>query len=246
MISNALQYTLDSCLFDSISSGFNHEGSLPCYRDNSIFTKFLEVTFCEGQCFLPCIEISGAISVLQEFLQVDSNSVKITFPLYIGSTVTKRTADSIIQALYKCNKKYRLTNVKTSKGLDYYGGQGLLFDNNWNPYMMCGFIININRSNSTIKVIKPVCYVSPRVFENNDILAKAIIKKIIPYISNHGIEVPSIIRRRLRYYIQDFYKVLVTVCNLEKYFISPVQPLQVNELNGNIWEFLNCNRGDLV
>lgn len=247
-ISNALQQTLEYYLFDNIlSTGLiGYRRIFPRYRDNSVFTKFLEVTFCEGQCFLPCIETNKAISVLREFLHSDLNSIKITYPLYIESTINKRTADSIIQALYKCSSNYRLTNVKSSKGLNYYGGHGLAFDGNWNPYMMCGFIININKSNGSIAVVKPVCYVSPLVFESNDILAKAIIKKIIPYISKRGIGVPNTIRRGLGYSLQSFFETPVTVCDLKKYFISPVQPLKANEFNENIWEFLNCNRDDLV
>ena len=251
-ISYALENTLRSVLFsEGGERWYNHAQIAPNYQNNTVFSRFLEVVLpYDGECFIPVLGLSNTIGYIQRWFDRvhPTQPVKLSYPLYVGGSDTKRTADSIIQSINMCPSNLRLTNVKTSKGLDYYGGQGLIFDEHWTPLMLCGFIINIDRTNRTIAVVRPVCYVSPIVFELNDILSKAIVKKVIPYVSMHGVSVPSIFRSsgHLTFSSDRFRNVPVTIESINDYFISPVKPNIIDGLDDHIWDFLLENVSDLV
>ena len=121
--------------------------------------------------------------------------------------------------------------------------------------MVCGFIINVDGINRTMSVVRPVCYVSPTVFVNGDILSKAIIKKVIPYISLHGISVPY--RGRIPFNnTNEFRNVSVTIAPIKGFIVSPTkpgtiksldrEPDTIENLDNSIWEFLRKNISDLV
>ena len=113
--------------------------------------------------------------------------------------------------------------------------------------MLCGFIMNIDSTSRTIHIIKPVCYISPVVFESNDLLSKAIIKKIIPYLSIHGISVPTIFRTyNVLYNYNSFWHVPISIKYINDYFICPVEPAIIENLDDSIWSFLRENVNDLV
>lgn len=251
-ISYALQYSLRNETFAEVSDGWYGIARIaPNYENNTVFSKFLEVVLpYNGECFIPILGISNTISYIQQWFDrvCPTQPVKLSYPLYVGGIGTKRTADSIIQAINRCPSSSRLANIKTSKGLDYYGGQGLIFDEHWNPLMLCGFIINIDRINKHIIVVRPVCYVSPIVFELNDILSKAIVKKVIPYVSMYGVSVPSILRSSsyLTFDSTRFRNVPVTIKSINDYFISPASPTVIEGLDDSIWDFLSENVIDLI
>ena len=120
---------------------------LPHYEDNSIYSRFFEIIVpCEGTCFIPVLGMRATLNLIRyRFEQESPQPIKISYPLYVGAIDTKRTADSIIQSINRCPVRASLCNIKTSIGLDYYGGQGLIFDENWAPLMICGFIIDIGK-----------------------------------------------------------------------------------------------------
>ena len=251
-ISYALQNSLWNETFaEGESRWYNNASIAPNYQNNAVFSRFLEVVIpYDGECFIPVLGLSNTINYIQQWFDRahPTQPVKLSYPLYVGGSETKRTADSIIQSINRCPSNLRLSNIKTSKGLDYYGGQGLIFDEHWNPLMLCGFIINIDRINKHITVMKPVCYISPVVFESNDILSKAIVKKVIPYISMQGVSVPSILRTS-SYLIVDstrFRNVPVTIESINDYFISPASPTIIEGLDDSIWDFLSENVIDLI
>lgn len=230
---------------------YNNAQIAPNYQNNAVFSRFLEVVLpYDGECFIPALGLSNTLSYIQQWFDSvhPTQPVKLSYPLYVGGSETRRTADSIIQSINRCPSSHRLANIKTSKGLDYYGGQGLIFDEHWNPLMLCGFIINIDRINRAMTVVRPVCYVSPVVFESNDILSKAIVKKVIPYMSMQGVAVPSIFRSSsyLTFNSNRFRNVPVTIEFINDYFTSPASPNVIENLDGSIWDFLLENVNDLV
>lgn len=251
-ISYALKNSLRSETFaEGGDRWYNHAGVAPNYENNAVFSRFLEVVLpYDGECFIPVLGLTNTISYIQQWFDSvhPTQSVKLSYPLYVGGSETRRTADSIIQSINRCPSNLRLTNIKTSKGLDYYGGQGLIFDEYWNPIMLCGFIINIDRINRHITVVRPVCYISPVVLERNDILSKAIVKKVIPYISTYGVSVPSILRSSsyLTFDSTRFRNVPVTIEFINDYFISPASPTVIEGLDDSIWDFLSENVNDLI
>lgn len=251
-----ISYALDRSLrYETFSENenrwYNNASIAPNYQNNAVFSRFLEVVIpYDGECFIPVLGLSNTLSYIQQWFNTvhPMQPVKLSYPLYVGGSETRRTADSIIQSINKCPSNLRLSNIKTSKGLDYYGGQGLIFDEHWNPLMLCGFIINIDRINRHITVVRPVCYISPIVFESNDILPKAIIKKVIPYISIQGVSMPSIFRSSsyLTFDHNRLRNVLVTIEFINDYFTSPVSPNVIENLDDSIWDFLLENVNDLI
>ena len=251
-----ISYTLQNSLRNETfteegSRWYNNASIAPNYQNNAVFSRFLEIVIpYDGECFIPVLGLSNTINYIQQWFDRahPTQPVKFSYPLYVGGSETKRTADSIIQSINRCPSNLRLSNIKTSKGLDYYGGQGLIFDEHWNPLMLCGFIVNIDRINKHITVVRPVCYISPVVFESNDILSKAIVKKVIPYISMQGVSVPSILRTSSYLTVNStrFGNVPVTIESINNYFISPASPTIIEGLDDSIWDFLSENVIDLI
>lgn len=249
VISRALEYSLNN---ETFAEGRNRNIPRPAinYEDNTVFSRFFEVVLpYDGECFIPILGLSDTLRYIRSLPDSvnPTQSVKLSYPLYVGKSETKRTADSIIQSINNCESNLRLTNIETSKGLNYYGGQGLIFNEHWVPFMLCGFIMNIDSTSRTIHIIKPVCYISPVVFESNDLLSKAIIKKVIPYLSIHGISVPTIFRTyNVLYNYNSFWHVPISIKYINDYFICPVKPTIIENLDDSIWSFLRENVNDLV
>ena len=249
VISRALEYSLNN---ETFAEGPNRYIPRPPinYEDNTVFSRFFEVVLpYDGECFIPVLGLSNTLRYIRSWLDSvnPTQPVKLSYPLYVGKSETKRTANSIIQSINHCESNLRLTNVETSKGLNYYGGQGLIFNEHWVPFMLCGFIMNIDRTSRTIHIIKPVCYISPVVFESNDLLSKAIIKKVIPYLSIHGVLAPTIFRNySVLYNYDSFWHVPISIKYINDYFICPVEPNIIESLDDSIWSFLRENVNDLV
>lgn len=251
-----ISYALETSLRNEMFSGngatlYDIITTLPSYQNNTAFSGFLEVVLpCNGECFIPVLCLQDTIRYIQHWfgLTHPMQSVKLSYPLYAGRRGTKRTADSIIRSINRCPSNLRLTNIKTSKGLGYYGGNGIIFDEHWTPLMLCGFIINIDRTDRCITVVKPVCYVSPIVFEKNDILSKAIVKKVIPYLSMNGIAAPHVFEsfNCLSFNYDILRNVPITIKFLNDYFTFPAHPDVIESLDDSIWDFLQENVNDLV
>lgn len=221
----------------------------PRYENNKLFTRFLNVDLSLNKdCFIPTV---GFINTLKNIYKlVDSEmplpNIKVSYPLCVGGVETRKTADSIIQSINNCSSMLRLRNIKTSKGLDYYGGQGIIFDENWNPMMLCGFIINIDTTNKCVNIVNPICYISPDVFDSNDILSKAIIKKIIPYLGSESISMQSTLRESYFVNCDNYYdNIPIRIERIDKFFTCPCSPGNAETLNCQIWEFLERNKESL-
>lgn len=223
----------------------------PCYAENDILSRILKVEVpYEGECFIPVLGFQDTLKVLQEWIALAEpiESIKLSYPLFVGGADSKKTANSIIQSINRCNRTLRLTNIKTSKGLDYYGGNGLIFDEHWNPLMLCGFNIEINRNQGVINVNNPVCYIDTNVFINNDILSKGIIKKVIPILSKYRVSSPSYFTTSSNEVVIPpvFDSVPITVCSIDKYFEIPCKPINVENLDASIWEFLSNSISNII
>lgn len=259
MTSYALESSLRNNTFAEGENNWYQPASVAVnYQNNTVFSKFFEVIIpYNGECFIPILGLSDTLFHIQNwFNTIDPTQfIRLSYPLYVGGEETRKTADSIIQSINRCSRSRRLAHIKTCKGLDYYGGQGLIFDELWNPFMVCGFIINVDGINKTVSVVRPVCCVSPTVFVNGDILSKAIIKKVIPYISLHGISVPNIGRIPFNS-TNEFRNVTVTIAPIKGFIVSPTKPGTIKSLDkrpdtienldSSIWEFLRKNISDLI
>lgn len=252
-LSYALEYSLSSEIFAEAPDAYVDRRRVSKYADNTRFPRFLEVTIqYDTDCFIPVVGLSNTLKCINDVLideDSDDRPIKISYPLYVTDTyVNKRTSDSIIQFISKVSRTHRLREIVTSKGLRYYGGQGLIFDKDWNLMMMCGYVINIDRANVAINVKRHECHVSPDVFNKNDILSKTIIKKIIPYISSHRLHISSSIINSDALYNSSISVsgAPVIIEPLKKWVYTTQSPYNIDRLDDDIWSFLNENRNDLV
>lgn len=121
---------------------------------------------------------------------VDSNSSvydEIAVFMYEGRMTHKRTADSVLKSMFTENlSSYRLIKVITNKGEVYYGCKGIIMDANKRVLFMVTF--NEEPFENRLKLTGVNLYINPSVFLNDDLISKAIVKKIIPfYIENEYI-----------------------------------------------------------
>lgn len=114
---------------------------------------------------------------------VDSNSSvydEIAVFMYEGRTTHKRTANSVLKSMFTENSAvYRLTEVTTNKGETYYGCKGIIMDANKRVLFMVTF--NEEPFENRLKLTGVNLYINPSVFLNDDLISKAIVKKIIPF-----------------------------------------------------------------
>lgn len=250
--------TLPYSLEEALSTGlFSRRGfyvpqrrELPNYENHGVYHRFLEIVAePTEEFFIPAMGIETTMNFIIEHLH-DTEPIRVSYPLYVRGYEERKTANAILQAIAKCSGESRLEEIRTSKGLDYYGGSGLIFDEDWNPLMICGFMARII-DRDRLKIEKPICYVSPEVFQNSDLISKAIVKKVIPYLSNNplSIRVPSMFDQSgtVMYDQEDFTHVEVIIRHLNNLFVVPENPLRLGSApsDDSIWQFLSDNINEL-
>lgn len=249
-LSNSLQYTLSEYVLSEYKSlGYANIAS----SENLQYTQFLKLVVTPyGESFIPIVGLEKTIKELSKIVlnrNLELNDpINLYYPLYVTSIAEKRTADAILQALFRSARNKRLCKVTTSKGLDYYGSSGLILDSEKRPLLLCGYNIKIDIIHDKINIIEPICYISPRVLENNDIISKAIIKKVIPYISSHMTLVPSIFRTTtvLSDVVSYYHRCTVIIKPIDQLFTYPVSPNNIEGINDSIWDFLNQHITDMT
>lgn len=71
-----------------------------------------------------------------------------------------------------------------NKGATYYGYPGFILDGNYDT-LLC-FKVKLHVESPNIRITDYICYISPKVFENQDrTVEKTIYKKIIPFCSSY-------------------------------------------------------------
>lgn len=247
-LSNSLQYTLSEYVL-SENNSLGYANIL--LSENSQYTQFLKsVVTPYEESFIPIVGLEKTIRELSKIMQdrPSNDPINLYYPLYVTCSTEKRTADAILQALFRSSRNKRLCKVTTSKGLNYYGSSGLILDSEKKPLLLCGYNIKMDPIHNKINIIEPICYISPRVLENNDIISKAIIKKVIPYISSHMTLVPSIFRVTtvLSDVVGYYDRCTVIIKPIDQLFTYPVSPNNIKGINDSIWDFLNQHITDMT
>lgn len=145
---------------------------------------------------LVCHEVGGRLvvpAIGNEYLAATvfqhSNANNIVIPLFDnGCRDTKKTSDSIINVFfnqarrssYNCN----CVIIDTTKGYKYIGGKGYILTEDGKPLIICGYEV---KSGFDPTYRFPVCVINPEVFQREDMVSKCIVKKIIPYYSEHDV-----------------------------------------------------------
>ncbi len=179
---------------------------------------------------------------------------RIILPLYTnGNSQSRRTFDGIMREFFcKPLLNQRVLKVTTNKGDTYYGGYGLILDEQFNPLLMCGLkarkVITEYGDDAEVVPIqycRAVCHVSPIVFaEPNKLINKGIIKKLIPLYTTMDINFPNASVGISN--SPDNRKVEVIIDDFSKFFVSPIAPTPSKCSNDALNKCLNDNIEDIL
>ena len=173
---------------------------------------------------------------------------RIILPLYDNaSSQERRTFDSIIMQMFNnVGFNMRLQKITTSKDEVYYGGKGIIFDENYTPLLLCTIAarkVHTEESGNSMVYYRPVCHVSPRVFfESDKLINKGIIKKLIPFYTSKEVSFPNCMFG----VNPESKKVKVVVDNFDKFFIEPIKPTPSDITNDALNECLIDNMDDIM
>ena len=173
---------------------------------------------------------------------------RIILPLYDNApSQERRTFDSIIMQMFN-NVRFdmRLQKITTSKDEVYYGGKGIIFDENYTPLLLCTLAarkVHTEESGNSMVYYRPVCHVSPKVFlESDKLINKGIIKKLIPFYTSEEVRFPDCMFG----VNPESKKVKVVVDNFDKFFIEPIKPTPSAITNDVLNECLIDNMDDIM
>lgn len=179
------------CNYDNVDSELSE--SLVNVDKNNIYDKFIVIDITKDSIEIPIIcQKQGLLKVVQRYANAPLNNYdKIVCPLYAnGNPTCRRTADTMIKDMFRATGyKHRIRKVTTSKGTIFYGGKGIILDEDKNPLLVySGIFDKYTKENGDIalKYSQALCRVSYRVFLEDNIINKAIIKKIIPILSSRS------------------------------------------------------------
>jgi hypothetical protein len=222
---------------------------------NNMFSKSLVVDTTGDYIEIPSIARTYYENIIRDSL-INSNVKleRIILPLYTNdNSQSRRTFDGIMREFFcKPLLNQRVLKVTTNKGDTYYGGYGLILDEEFNPLLMCGLKARKRISEYgddtnvvPIQYYRTVCHVSPIVFtEPNKLINKGIIKKLIPLYTTMGTTFPNVSVGTSN--SPDSRKVEVIIDDFSKFFISPIAPTPSKCSNEALNKCLNDNIEDIL
>lgn len=223
-------------------------------ENNNIFNRFLVTEISNYEVEIPVIAREHIERIVSGYIGYLHDKKTIVLPLYENSEPQeKRTFDTFIgQFFNSVDYNNRLQKITSNKGETYYGGKGLIFDDKFNPLLLCTLKARRIFSKDMYKMLyyKPVIYVNPIVFtESNRLINKGIIKKLIPYYTTNEIHLPRIMDGM--FYVdyenlQDSKKALVIVNSPDRFFVKPTVPKPQSCTNESLNECLVNNIDDIL
>lgn len=222
----------------------------PNYDNNLLFHHFLQVDIeKDKEFFIPVLGLYNSFRAILAWMNANcpDDTLRLCYPLYVSADATKKTGDSIIQAISDCPSNLRLVKINTTKGIDYYGGGGIAMDDKWNPLMLLGYQVKLDLVDSKIQVIRPSCKIDPSVFTNADILSKAIIKKVIPFFSYNSLTYPYLGYLSGTVTFPDSMGYIpINIEKLNPFFTEVTSPKDLGNIDDEIYECLNNNLDKII
>lgn len=156
------------------------------YVENSNVVKAF-VTLGAGSSFIPLIVLDNLrLSLYRDFYkslgaetEVMVTTEDIVYPLYVGRAESHRTTDSVLKALLLSSRSGRLMKVTTSKDEVFYGGHGIILEEDGTPILLAQLAYK-QVSTNVFCPYEGQLYISPKVFSMDSLVHKGIISKIIP------------------------------------------------------------------
>lgn len=196
--------------------------------------------------FIPSIYANNAVQRLRYLGRLVNGDIVIPLSSPHTPPPMKKTSDSIINTLFKgeniFGRGHNFNCVDTGKGYKYYGGKGLILDDDYIPLLICGYEVELIGSlDGGYKYHYPVCLINPDVFEKEDMVSKAIVRKVLPYYSSNEFG----LMRDSNGVEANVNKVKVIITPEIKDFIQNVTPPLDIDINDSIYDLLNANLNEI-
>lgn len=175
-------YTSLNCFYNSLFSSIPEVGKVS-YSSHSILARYHN-----GRITIPVLYCKYLIrEFLKGSIPLDRD---IVMPLPSKGVIQAKTSASILSKLPTGVPHYtQVLRIETGRDYYYYGSTGLILDQRFRPMMLCAYEV-VADSGIDKLMIRPVCLISPRIYESEDMLSKYIASKVIPAYSN--MEITSI------------------------------------------------------
>lgn len=169
----------------------NIDTNLVNFNSNNVFQRFFEIDLRGPEVEVPIFcrrEVQSILIDNKNFGNIEEYKDNIIecyiTSLFVGKEETKRTSDSMIKTMLETSTHYKLSKVTTNTGLVYYGGAGVIFNSRMELLMLN--VVKYNLTNPFIELLKPIMYISPKVFTGDGPVEKNILKKLIPTVIAEG------------------------------------------------------------
>lgn len=161
---------------------YEHGTNISLFRHEHDFSGYSIIAkVVNNRIYVPSFMSTDVRSIIMNKGYISNLDVVCDISSYFNTC--KAASSSRILRVCFSNRRYRqFFKIDTGKGYGYNGINGVVLDDDFNPLIICCNVYDI--VGTRMKSCGPVCFISPRVFSNTDILSKFIVKNIIPNIHN--------------------------------------------------------------
>lgn len=213
---------------------------------NTSFSRFFENSYSiDKELFIP---ITKARETLNIIIESFTGNIKQTVDISYSLCCDFCTKVSNIRHLFGVFTSNNNSLCKVSiKDSDYIVGRGFIFNKSWYPLLMCGLSAYFNENSKSFENVHPICYISPTIFEEPDLLSKFIIKHVIPIITTNKVTIPYIISQspHINFSSAHFQDAEIRIKEPNQ-FIRFCKSPEVDNYSTDIWEFLKQDKADLL
>lgn len=248
---NIVKKLFESTYFSSQSPTLN---SNILFDKNNVYNKLFTIEIEKNNTFEISIFnkylIENVLSAKINPLEGLDKNIVFKFSLYQNSnTENCASSNTLINKMLSTNTNKVLTRCIYKDEYEYYGGNGIILNKEFNILLLSVLKAEISKHNDIFKLIykKPILYVSPLVFlEPKDSLNKIIINKIIPYYVNNVTPYinyyPAINIKKLE---NNCKKADIIIKDCNNYITSPEPPKVNEDINKELNNFIVDNIKDI-
>lgn len=121
-----------------------------------------------------CMRVRNITAFIQE--NPDLTASRFIQRFWVAeNSLKKRTIATCLREL-SMSPGGRLTKVETHKGEIYHGCIGAILDKDYSP-----LILGVSRTYLDSYIREPIIYIHPKVFSNQDMISKAIVRTFLPF-----------------------------------------------------------------